>query len=238
MQQQPRGVDSQASAAAATSRATVDSPTFRQHEPTIDEPASLITPIKPTEQVLRAKKKQLQLQLALVNKKREEQKKHAVVKWPPVASVKSLPPLAGRMMDLQKDGAGFNKMNTIEFEVNQECEFLIFISRLVCIMLCLRNVTQLQVIPFLIGTSLALVPSGRLAIAGFTDGTLRLFDLTGTFLRDRNDPRNSTHDSFDLFDTHSSSEESEEEMEMPKNKGRSGVVCSHVNQRFGVVACQ
>jgi hypothetical protein len=37
------------------------------------------------------------------------------------------------------------------------------------------------------------VPSGRLAVAGFTDGTLRLFDLTGIFARDKNHPalRNS-----------------------------------------------
>jgi hypothetical protein len=32
------------------------------------------------------------------------------------------------------------------------------------------------------------VPSGRLAVAGFTDGTLRLFDLTGIFARDKNHP--------------------------------------------------
>ena len=89
------------------------------------------------------------------------------------------------------------------------------------------------------GTSIALVPSGRLAIAGFTDGTLRLFDLTGTFTRDKNDPRNpSLFDSFE-FDDDASTDASEHEM-VPKKGSRSsnGEVCSHVNQRFGVVACQ
>ena len=42
--------------------------------------------------------------------------------------------------------------------------------------------------PKIIGTSSGLVPSGRLAIAGFTDGTLRLFDLTGIFAKDKNHP--------------------------------------------------
>ena len=92
------------------------------------------------------------------------------------------------------------------------------------------------------GTSLALVPSGHLAVAGFTDGTLRLFDLTGTFVRDKNNPRNETRDAAKeagLFDDDASS--SEEEMEMTSGKGRRGSneeVCSRVNQRFGVVACQ
>jgi hypothetical protein len=47
------------------------------------------------------------------------------LKWPPVSSAKSLPPLAGRMADLTKGDKGvFGKRNTVEFEVNQECEFL------------------------------------------------------------------------------------------------------------------
>jgi hypothetical protein len=82
------------------------------------------------------------------------------------------------------------------------------------------------------------VPSGHLAVAGFSDGTLRLFDLTGTFAKDKNDP--STAPSKDEFDDDASS--SEEEMEMTSfGKGKRGnneEVCSRVNQRFGVVACQ
>lgn len=88
------------------------------------------------------------------------------------------------------------------------------------------------------GTSIALMPSGNLAIGGFTDGTLRLFDLTGTFLRDKNDPRNPTTKDSNEFDDDASS--SEEEMEIP-SKGKRGSneeVCSRVHQRFGVVACQ
>jgi hypothetical protein len=83
------------------------------------------------------------------------------------------------------------------------------------------------------GTSLTLVPSGRILIAGFSDGTLRLFDLTGLFARDRNDPRNNYHTAGtpsstkshrkkisgadELFDDDSSGEESfqmDEEQEM------------------------
>lgn len=90
------------------------------------------------------------------------------------------------------------------------------------------------------GTSIALVPSGNLAVAGFTDGTLRLFDLTGTFVRDKNDPHNPTGQSSHELDGNSSS--SEEEMELSSSKGcRRGSneeVCSRVNQKFGVVACQ
>jgi hypothetical protein len=82
------------------------------------------------------------------------------------------------------------------------------------------------------------VPSGHLAVAGFSDGTLRLFDLTGTFAKDKNDP--STTPSKDDFDDDASS--SEEEMEITSfGKGKRGnneEVCSRVNQRFGVVACQ
>ena len=94
-------------------------------------------------------------------------------------------------------------------------------------------------IGYITGTSIALVPSGNLAIAGFTDGTLRLFDLTGTFVRDKNDPRGNptTKDSYEFDDDASSSEE---EMEIP-SKGKRGSneeVCSRVHQRFGVVACQ
>ena len=99
------------------------------------DPSALITPVKADEQQLRARKKQLQLQLAIVNKaepsdsktlakadtKRQDTKP---LRWPPVSSAKSLPPLAGRMADLTKGKNDvFKKKNTIEFEVNQECEF-------------------------------------------------------------------------------------------------------------------
>jgi WD40 repeat protein len=63
---------------------------------------------------------------------------------------------------------------------------------------------------FLSGTSLKIVPGGHLVVAGFTDGTLRLFDLTGRPVS-RDDPA-----------------------EHKKNV----VVCSKTFQRYGAVACQ
>ena len=108
------------------------------------DPSALITPIKVNEQQLKARKKQLQLQLAIVNHKSEDtpapsgkesqRSKEAggsssakPLKWPPVSSSKSLAPLAGRMADLMTtrgEKKGWGKRNTIEFEVNQECELI------------------------------------------------------------------------------------------------------------------
>ncbi|KAL3764398.1 hypothetical protein ACHAWU_004571 [Discostella pseudostelligera] len=98
-----------------------------------------------------------------------------MIKWPPVSSTKALPPLGTGLGlttigDDDDDDGNNNRAggmlqqqqqqrNVIEFEVNQEC------------------------------TSIGLVPSGRLAIAGFTDGTLRLFDLTGHFAKDKYHPQ-------------------------------------------------
>lgn len=56
-----------------------------------------------------------------------------IVKWPPVSSMKALPQLSGRVLDLSvaKDasdsstkggGAQQHQHDVIEFEVNQECE--------------------------------------------------------------------------------------------------------------------
>ena len=133
-----------------------------------DANSALITPIKLEQQLTTTKKRQhTQLQLAIVKEGRhdgtassklvlqtkdrnkklcrqtsEEQgktKSTSPIKWPPVSSVKSLPPLAGRIADLSKpevarlpsmlkDGKrkkGMNVLssrNTIEFEVNQECK--------------------------------------------------------------------------------------------------------------------
>jgi len=56
----------------------------------------------------------------------------SIIKWPPVSSIKSLPPLSGRVSNLltaenNSHAPSGGKMNTsvqdtIEFEVNQECE--------------------------------------------------------------------------------------------------------------------
>ena len=107
-----------------------------------------------------------------------------------------------------------------------------------------------------LGTSIGLVPSGRLAVAGFTDGTLRLFDLTGHFAKDKNHPQTSSSSSGgrgvakdimtstdeDLFDddastTSSSFQEEEEDSRNTSFKSKA-IVDSHSNQRYGAVACQ
>jgi hypothetical protein len=107
-----------------------------------------------------------------------------------------------------------------------------------------------------LGTSIGLVPSGRLAVAGFTDGTLRLFDLTGHFAKDKNHPQTNSSSSGgrgvakdimtstdeDLFDddastTSSSFQEEEEDSRNTSFKSKA-IVDSHSNQRYGAVACQ
>mmetsp|Transcript_25991 Transcript_25991/g.50424 ORF Transcript_25991/g.50424 Transcript_25991/m.50424 type:complete len:1257 (-) Transcript_25991:285-4055(-) len=246
-----------------------------------DDSAMIITPVKAVpeknKEVAKGKKRQhTQLQLAIVKKKSSSGGSHdiknnensggsnqivlktlqkkkktvestrdaergaptSVVKWPPVASAKSLPPLAGRIADLAEERTAtggtsryersneFTAKGTIEFDVNQEC------------------------------TSIGLVPSGRIAVAGFTDGTLRLFDLTGVFSRDRNDPRESlTKGTFDFDDdaSTSSSDDSFDFQPDPNSQarpnsahfaggvskiGKGGLVDSYTNQRYGAVACQ
>lgn len=108
-----------------------------------------------------------------------------------------------------------------------------------------------------LGTSIGLVPSGRLAVAGFTDGTLRLFDLTGIFVKDKNHPDNNVTHNINhskrkkrgsdvpegLFDDDASSS-SEDSFQSNTNNVKSnvvssgGIVNSHSNQLFGAVACQ
>ena len=109
-----------------------------------------------------------------------------------------------------------------------------------------------------LGTSIGLVPSGRLAVAGFTDGTLRLFDLTGIFVKDKNHPDNDvTHNNNHtkkkkrgsdvpegLFDDDASSSSEDSFQSSNTNNVQSnavssgGIVNSHSNQLFGAVACQ
>ncbi|CAB9498541.1 expressed unknown protein [Seminavis robusta] len=124
--------------------------------------------------------------------------------------------------------------NSLEFPINEEC------------------------------TALTLSPSGRLMIACFPDGTIRLFDLTGTFSSSccatptnsssssNNNPKGKLEDN--LFDMDSSSEEEEmdndtksphaasfqqeQEDTSPKRGGRNRFVLSKEHQRFGTVACQ
>ncbi len=102
------------------------------------------------------------------------------------------------------------------------------------------------------GTSIGLVPSGRIAVAGFTDGTLRLFDLTGIFAKDKNHPDNNRHygkkeDHEGLFDDDASSSSENSFHSSGSNaannastggKGNTSIVNSQLNQRYGAVACQ
>ena len=109
-----------------------------------------------------------------------------------------------------------------------------------------------------LGTSIGLVPSGRIAVAGFTDGTLRLFDLTGSFAKDKNHPDNYTTVSSKkkkekrgsdipegLFDDDASDASDDDAsfhsntMAGSSNMGsKSNIVNSHSNQQYGAVACQ
>ena len=70
-------------------------------------------------------------------------------------------------------------------------------------------------------TSITLPPSGRHVIAGFCDGTLRLYDVTGRLLKNTNnhhDNHNDDGNDFSLFGDTQSSSESEMEEEDPEMK--------------------
>lgn len=97
---------------------------------------------------------------------------------------------------------------------------------------------------------MAIVPSGRLLVAGFTDGTLRLFDLTGN-VRNKDSEFNQTMtDDDNLFDSDSSEDEFDDDDYTLKSTAGLGsssstcsnpasvLVCSKSNQRYGAVACQ
>lgn len=90
-----------------------------------------------------------------------------------------------------------------------------------------------------------MVPSGRHLVAGFTDGTLRLFDLTNKFTHrsifsnDSFDADDSSRSSSEpLFDSDSSSDEEDHDKLSPSKSTKSRMVCSKSHQRYGTVACQ
>ena len=82
----------------------------------------------------------------------EEKESAEKIKWPPVSSSKSLPPLAGRIAHLAEENNPvtstttgkqrrksignnnsrdlFSARRTIEFDVNQECEFVTFYDKI------------------------------------------------------------------------------------------------------------
>jgi WD40 repeat protein len=79
---------------------------------------------------------------------------------------------------------------------------------------------------FLLGTSLKILPNGSLVVAGFSDGTLRLFDLEAG----PSAPIPQEKESF-------SSDSSEDELSFETAK-KNAMVCSKAFQRYGKVACQ
>jgi hypothetical protein len=82
-------------------------------------------------------------------------------------------------------------------------------------------------------TSFTLSPSGRHVIAGFQDGTLRLFDTTGRLWK-----QSQVNDEIDnLFDSNSDEDEISYSNDVLKNANRR-MVASKSYQTFGAVACQ
>ena len=101
-------------------------------------------------------------------------------------------------------------------------------------------------------TSLSISPSGRHIIAGFSDGTLRIFDTTGRFWRCKNVDSPTFYASdkskgiidegemSNLFDYDSDMESERKVFPKAKPNGRAkgGLVFSKSHQKFGAVACQ
>jgi hypothetical protein len=86
------------------------------------------------------------------------------------------------------------------------------VSKVASILLFNKETTILTCLFASSGTSLKIVPNGRIMVAGFTDGTLRLFVLTG---------RPSAFSGDDIAE-----------------RKKHAVVCSKAFQKFGAVACQ
>jgi len=91
-------------------------------------------------------------------------------------------------------------------------------------------------------TSVKLAPSGRHIIAGFTDGTLRLFDTTGRLWKPRSlsGSNNALDDATkseisSLFDSDS---DEENDSNLSKRSSKQRMVASKSFQNYGAVACQ
>lgn len=82
-------------------------------------------------------------------------------------------------------------------------------------------------------TSFTLSPTGRHIIAGFQDGTLRLFDTTGRLWRQSH----RSDESKSLFDCNSDEDETVYSNDSAKNSNRR-MVASRTHQTYGAVACQ
>ena len=126
---------------------------------------------------------------------------------------RALPYLSPRLLEGLRNG-------DLEFPINEECK---------CV-LCGCGTCNNGPFPKLLncrhfstGTSLKIIPTGRLIVGGFTDGTLRLFDL-----------------SCPAFSQSSleSSDYSEGESSLDNTAPKNVMVCSKAFQRYGAVACQ
>ncbi len=98
-------------------------------------------------------------------------------------------------------------------------------------------------------TSISVAPSGRHIIAGFTDGTLRLFDTTGRLWNkevnsvERSDETDKCVDEVkkeleSIFDCDSSDSETEFAPQSAPTKAKNRIVMSKAHQNYGAVACQ
>lgn len=87
---------------------------------------------------------------------------------------------------------------------------------------------------FFLGTSLKILPNGSLVVAGFTDGTLRLFDLEAAA-----GPSSSaasaplSHEPPEAYTSGS-----EDELSFETTTKKNAMVCSKTFQRYGAVAAQ
>jgi WD40 repeat protein len=125
--------------------------------------------------------------------------------------------------------SNIQRVNNVEFPTNEEC------------------------------TSLTISPSGRHIVAGFTDGTLRIFDTTGRFwsctkidsalptdshdrgtLKGKSKGLIDEEDISNLFDCDSDSESEISSAQKSRSPGRvkGGLVFSKSHQKYGAVACQ
>lgn len=108
----------------------------------------------------------------------------------------------------------YSKQSKISFPINEEC------------------------------TSLTLSPSGRTIIAGFTDGTLRLFDTTGRLWQPISTSKNSSlsndpikSEMSNLFDSDSDGDE-DYSSKQTAHRAKQRMVASKSFQNYGAVACQ
>ena len=88
-------------------------------------------------------------------------------------------------------------------------------------------------------TSLAISPSGSIIVGGFTDGTIRFFDLSYNKLWSRRLPRNQNNDDEETeFSDHEDKNIISKEIFGSGNRAKHKLVCSRENQEYGSVTSQ